>query len=150
MFSKKEQWVIFCAVNTLAVLAVVLFPFYKKLVDFLPEMPCGMVTHLRLYCPACGGTRAFEALLSLDLLSSLYYNPIVLIGVCLFAAYEIGMIRHLVRGGSRRTLIRLWLVFAVLGVWLAFFVVRNALLLGGTDMLGDILKNAATAPFFVK
>lgn len=33
----------------------------------------------RLYCPGCGGTRAAIALLHLDLVKSLRYNPIVLL-----------------------------------------------------------------------
>lgn len=139
MFGKKEQWIIFGAVNVLAVLAAVLFPFYRSLVAFLPEMPCGMVKYLHLYCPACGGTRALEAFLSLDLPASLRYNPIVLMGAIAFVLYEIGMIKYLVRGTPRPTLIKTSAVFAALGVWFLFFAVRNILLLCGIDLLGDIL-----------
>lgn len=148
MFSKKEQWAIFGTVNALAVLAVVLFPLYKRFVDWMPPMTCNMVEYLHLYCPACGGTRALEAFLSFDLLESLYYNPIVVICAGLFVAYEIAMIRALVRKERRGTFLRIWLLFAVLGVWFAFFVVRNILLACGFDMLGDILISQAIAPFF--
>ncbi|MBQ3155167.1 MAG: DUF2752 domain-containing protein [Clostridia bacterium] len=139
MFSKKEQWIIFCTVNVLAVLIALLFLFYKSLVALLPEMPCGMVKYLHLYCPACGGTRALDALLSFDLLMSLRYNPIVPMGAAAFVLYEIGMIRHLVRGDPRPTLIGIKPVCIALGAWFVFFVVRNVLLLCGIDFLGDIL-----------
>lgn len=139
MFSKKEQWIIFCTVNVLAVLIGLLFPLYLSLVELLPEMPCGMVKYLHLYCPACGGTRALESLLSFDLRASFRYNPIVPLGAVAFVAYEIGMIRHLVRGEPRRTLIGVKPICIALGVWFVFFAVRNVLLLCGIDFLGDIL-----------
>ena len=138
MVSKKEQWITFVAVNVFVAVAVALFPVYRAFMHAFP-MPCGMVEYLHLYCPACGGTRALEALLSFDILRSLYCNPIVVSGALYFLIAEVYMIRHLIRKKERRSIIRMPVVLAVLGAWLAFFAVRNVLLLCGIDMLGDIL-----------
>lgn len=137
--SRKAQWIIFGTVNAACVLAVLLFPLYKSLVAFLPDMPCGMVRYLHLYCPACGGTRALDAFLSFDLLASVRYNPIIVIGAGALAVFEFGMIRGIVRGEPRPPLVKTAHLFVVLGMWFAFFAVRNVLLLCGIDLLGDIL-----------
>ena len=138
MVSKKEQWITFIVFNAALVLGAALFPVYRAFTSAFP-MPCGMVRYLHLYCPACGGTRALEAFLSFDVLRSLYCNPIVVLGALYLAVSEIDMIRHLIRGKERPSILRPSVILTVLGAWLAFFVLRNALLLCGIDMLGDIL-----------
>lgn len=62
-------------------LTYVFFRFVLKidLVDYMP--PCIFYTVSGYYCPGCGGTRAALALLRGDLLTSLFYNPVVPYGV---------------------------------------------------------------------
>ena len=138
MYNKKEQWIIFLVCNALLVVAIALFPVYRAFAHAFP-MPCGMVEHLNLYCPACGGTRALEAFLSFDLGRSLICNPIVVLGTLCILTAEIDMIRYLAKKGARPSVIRMPLVFFALGIWLVFFLTRNVLLFCGVDLLGDIL-----------
>ena len=54
--------------------------------DFILKLmpPCLFHRLTGFYCPGCGGTRAFIALMSGQFLKSLYYHPLVLYtAVCL-------------------------------------------------------------------
>ncbi len=98
------------------------------------------LTHelFHLYCPLCGGTRAVMALLRLDIVSALRYNPLV-------AAFSLGLVIYdtvsLVRIFKGKDLPNIkfnWLavVLAVGG----YFVLRNILLVVfGVDPLGELL-----------
>lgn len=53
-----------------------------------PSLPaCWFYTRWHIYCPGCGGTRAFIALLSGRILDSLWFHPAVLVGAVSAAAY---------------------------------------------------------------
>ena len=43
-----------------------------------PIPKCPIYTHLGVFCPACGATRAVISLLKFDIKASLLYNPFVL------------------------------------------------------------------------
>ena len=138
-FSKKEQWVIFIAINSIALLALALFPFYDEYVRVLPTTQCNLVVVMGLYCPACGGTRAFKALCELDIIRSFIYNPIVPIGGAFAVIYEGVMIKYLILKKERPMLVKIWMVVVVLSIWFGYFTLRNLLLCFGVDILGDIL-----------
>ena len=138
-FSRKEQWIIFLTVNAILLLAVGLFPIYDEYIRLLPTNRCNLVALAHLYCPACGGTRAFKALCELDILRSFVYNPIVPVGAIIGIIYEAVMIKYLIRGGERPLLIKTWMVLTLLGAWLAYCILRNVLLFYGIDLLGDII-----------
>lgn len=54
----------------------------EYLIQKMPPCPLHYLTGL--YCPGCGGTRAFVALVHGQFLTSLYYHPLVLYtAVCL-------------------------------------------------------------------
>ena len=139
MLNRKEQWIIFGVINGLLLTVLLLFPFYWKYIMNLPFNKCNMLEHLHIYCPACGGTRAFRAMLELDLLSALKYNPIIPIGAVAFIVYEIGMIKYLIKKTDRDVLIKPWMIYALLIFWGVYFVVRNLLLFFGIDLIGDII-----------
>lgn len=62
-------------------------------------LPCLFHELTGLYCPGCGGTRAFVKLLQGDIGASLHYHPIVLYGGVLYAWYMISnTVQHLSRG----------------------------------------------------
>lgn len=52
-------------------------------------LPCLFRFFTGLYCPGCGGTRAVKALLSGEIVKSLYFHPLVLY-VAAAGAVEIG------------------------------------------------------------
>ena len=138
-FSKKEQWVIFCAINGILVSVILLYPLYDKYLAGTPYNRCNLLEFFHWYCPACGGTRAFEALINFDILSSLKYNPTVVLGAVVFIIYEVAMIKHLIKGGDREIFIKSWMAFAFLGFWFTYFIVRNVLLYFGIDLVGNVL-----------
>ena len=139
LLNRKQQWIIFVAVNGFLLFVLLFFPIYWKHIMELPFNKCSMLEYLHIYCPACGGTRAFRAILELDILSALKYNPIVPLGAVLFIAYEIGMIKHLILKTHREMFIKPWMIYAVLIFWAAYFIARNILLFYGIDLVGNII-----------
>jgi len=67
--------------STAAVIAAAVL-VYLRWFSHVPIAMCWIYEELHLYCPGCGCTRAFEALLRGDILRSLRYNA----AVCYFAA----------------------------------------------------------------
>ncbi|MBO5322394.1 MAG: DUF2752 domain-containing protein [Clostridia bacterium] len=139
LLNRKQQWIVFAVINGSLLLVLLIFPFYWKYIMNLPFNKCGLVEYLHLYCPACGGTRAFGSLLKLDILSAFKYNPIVPIGAGMFIAYEVDMIKHLVLKTERELIAHPWVIYAALIIWGVYFVLRNVLLFCGIDLVGDII-----------
>ena len=103
---------------------------------------CPMHDLLRLYCPLCGGSRAILSLLRLDLATAFRSNPAVLLSLPVLLFYYVRALIVFVRGGAFSfRLPRGWTV-ALLSLFLAFFVLRNMLLLAfGYDPLGDFIPS---------
>lgn len=139
MLNRKQQWAVFAAINGILLFVLLFFPFYWKYIMVLPFNKCTMLENLRLYCPACGGTRAFHAIMDLDILSAFVYNPIVPLGAIGFIAYEIGMVKYLILKRDRELFVKPWVIYAVLIFWGVYFIVRNVLLFYGIDLVGDII-----------
>lgn len=99
---------------------------------------CAYRLHFRRYCPACGGTRALEALLRLDVVQSLRCNPIVVLLAVLVALALLPRLSKRFHT-AKFYLFRAFYGVATLIIWLGFALVRNALLSRGVDLLGDIL-----------
>ena len=127
-------------VNSLVILGCALFPLYRSFVaNTFPQEICNAIKFFRIYCPACGGTRALAALLQLDLVAAVQYNLLVPLGVLLFVAYEVASVVYLVRGEPRDTLLKTPIVLTTMGVLVVYSVVRNLLLLWNIDLLGNII-----------
>lgn len=139
MLDRKKQLKIFLGVNAGLLLVVLLFPLYRALMAWLPEDQCNMVQWFHLYCPGCGGTRAFQALYQFDILASLMYNPIVVVGGVILVIYELTMIKHLIQKTERGSFVNMKVFWVLFTLWMVYFVVRNVLLLFGIDVLGDII-----------
>ena len=139
LLNRKQQWTVFAAINGVLLFVLLFFPFYWKYIMVLPFNKCTMLENLHLYCPACGGTRAFHAMLEFDILSAFVYNPIVPLGAIGFIAYEIGMVKYLILKRDRELFVKPWMIYAVLIFWGVYFIVRNVLLFYGIDLVGDII-----------
>lgn len=139
ILNRKKQWIVFGVINGFLLFVLLFFPIYWKYIMELPFNKCNMLEYLHIYCPACGGTRAFRAMLELDILSALKYNPIVPVGVVLFVIYEIGMIKYLILKTDRELFVKPWMIYAILIFWGVYFIVRNVLLFYGIDLVGDII-----------
>ena len=95
---------------------------------------CAFANSAHLYCPGCGGSRALFALLRLDIVGSLAANPSLLSGIATLVYYEVAFFLS-ARGRAR---VRAWPAIAYAAFILAFFVIRNLLLVFcGFDPLGD-------------
>ena len=72
---------LYIGMHVLIFAAVIAFPFLQNLAKCLPKLFSGCILHdlLLLYCPFCGGTRATEALLRLDILNALRANAFVVL-----------------------------------------------------------------------
>ncbi len=89
-----------------------------------------------LYCPGCGMTRATEALLRLDLATSLSTNPMALLLLFTLVYYEVAFFLAMRRGQR----VSPWPLILFAAALLLYFVLRNLLLVfGGIDPLGDLI-----------
>ena len=81
------------------VAALLLFPLYRALTDHMTALfsGCFLHDHLYLYCPACGGTRALAALLRLDVVSALRFNPFLVLVAVLAVAFDVWALVRLLR-----------------------------------------------------
>lgn len=137
----KKDFIIVNVLLGIAVLTMLGYMVLQK-IGVIPSMPCILHDVWHIYCPGCGGTRAIFAFLQGHILESLYYNPVIVLGVVLAMYYEIGIVVTLrKRNGKRYYSVSSvpWIVCGVILV--AFTVVRNYLLLGqGYDMLQDFIS----------
>ena len=93
-----------------------------------------------LYCPGCGGSRALRALMRLDLVSALRLHPPLVSALPLVVYAEVLLILGILRCDARYiTRFKIWTLTVPVIFAVVFFFVRNALLLSGIDILGDIL-----------
>lgn len=123
------------------ILGVCLIPVYRLLIDLLPSHLSGCALHdyLFLYCPACGGTRAVEALLRLDLLAALRWNPYVTVSALVVLVLDgIAWVRY-ARGRTPLLRVPTWCWIALAASLVAYFVLRNYLMIAhGIDPTGDL------------
>ena len=132
---------VFLWIQAALLLCVPLFFLYRLISELLPSGMTGCILHDRLflYCPLCGGTRATEALLRLDVLEALRCNAFVVLVFFLFLFGEaVAWLRYL---SHREPILRIpawcWVVLAVL--LLTFWILRNYLMIAhGIDPTGDL------------
>ena len=116
------------------------FTFYTLLMGRLfPDGHFHCVLHdlLRLYCPFCGGSRTFFALLRFDFPKALRSNPAVLLAGAVALVADIRALVMLIRRKEGELLPRVLLRAAVwyFALWTALV---NVLMLAGVDPLGDL------------
>ncbi len=134
-FTRKQQGYIFFTVNGLFLLTLLAFPFYRDYLAATTLTSCKFHIVTGLYCMGCGATRAFNALIHFKLLKALQYNPSIPIGAFLFIIYEITIIFYLIKRKPRPVLIKSWMIWTFFGLWLAYTIVRNILLVNGVDIV---------------
>ena len=92
-------------------------------------LPCAIYQATGIYCPACGGTRAFLALCRGDFLASVYYHPIVLYTLFLYGAFILEETRERLFRCRRKVPLGFWRGCVRLGlvILLGNMAVRNIL-----------------------
>ncbi len=118
-----------------------------KIISFFDNSECAFHQMTGLYCPGCGGTRAFYALLDGDLVRSLLYHPIVAYGYLCIVAVIFILVRSFTMKlhASKETFssqidlqtkatLERFVIHALLGaafILLLHFILRNALTILG-------------------
>lgn len=77
------------------------------------------------YCPGCGALRAVHALGHGDLMTALARNPFAVVAVGYLVVTWVLWFERTARGRSRRWLAPAWVLYSLLGVILAYWVLRN-------------------------
>ena len=87
--------------------------------------PCPFLAITGWYCPGCGALRAVHALAHGNLMTAWARNPLVVVALgCVVVAWVLWLGRT-VRGRPVRMSAPPWTWYAVLGVILTFWVLRN-------------------------
>ena len=140
--NRKAAW-IWIGIHVGALVAVLLFPLYRRVMRVLTVFLSSCVLHdrLHLYCPLCGGTRALEAILRFDFAAAISYNPFVVLLLIGLLAWDLRALIRLLRGRDSVFALPTWVWIALIALALAYGVLRNALLLSvGYDPLGDLAQ----------
>lgn len=123
MNNKRNLKIITVLIPIVIIVLFILQNYIFAMIDQLPT--CIFYSFFHLYCPACGNTRSFHALLHGNLITSLRYNIVPLLLVVLsflcyieLATYSFGKYKRLLP----RKLSFYMIGFALL---LLYLVVRN-------------------------
>ena len=132
-----KKWQPFALFNALAFLFFAGAAAYLIFTAIYPSVVfCAFSRISHLYCPGCGGSRAFWLLLRFDILGSLVANPATLTGLVTLGYYEIAFFLSAGRGVR----VYSWPAIAYAVLIVVHFVLRNVLLVAcGIDPLGDHL-----------
>lgn len=135
-----RDFIVINAASGGAVLVMLIYMLLERY-NILPSLPCGIHEIFHIYCPGCGGTRALFELLHGRILSSLYYNPAILLGAILILYYEIAVVVTIIKNNGKCYYDqKCRLVYGYLIVITLFTVIRDFMLIGmGIDMIGDFL-----------
>lgn len=137
--SRKEQWIAFWVTNGLIISLPLLFLLYNEIFRDTILTKCFLFYNCKLYCPGCGGTRAFEALCRFDILESIRYHPVVIYLAGALTVYEFVMIRGLIKKTERKMFFNFWVCIIFIIVFLGYSILRNVLLAYGIDIIGSVL-----------
>lgn len=133
-WNKDTDTIIYTLMCVTMVPALIIGFFYLEFAKMqLPEEIKGCVFQkvAGVYCPGCGGTRAFWALFSGNILMAIYYHPAAVYGVGLYLVYFISQtLMRLSKGKLWGMTLRPMYLYIMVGLILLNFVVRNVLLMG--------------------
>ncbi|MDO5155002.1 MAG: DUF2752 domain-containing protein [Eubacteriales bacterium] len=136
----KKEFLCINGVGAILILVMISMIVLQKAGVF-PSLPCGMLMLFHIYCPGCGGTRAFFALLHGHIIKSLFYNPAVVLGCIVIAYYEVTVGWTILKNNGKRYYCKKAIpVYLYIVVIVIFAVVRDVMLcVQGIDWLGDVL-----------
>ena len=138
---RRSFWVFHLIVLALAGLFCGFFFLFSYLRRAgIPVVTCPLHDLLHVYCPFCGGSRAILSLLRLDFATAFRLNPAVLVSLPVLLFYYVRAVVVFIRGGFFSFRVPRGWTFALLGLFAAFFLLRNILLFAfGFDPAGDFL-----------
>lgn len=142
--SPGNRRIAFILTNLAAVAAGACAFLWRAIIDALPfDNVSGCIMHdlLHIYCPLCGGTRAFIALCRGQPYLSLQYHPLALYFAVGFVAFDgIALHRLLRRREGPLYSIPKWYWAGAVVIAAIVFGIRNIALIGfGWDNIGDLI-----------
>ena len=121
--SKKKRILLCCIPPALGLLALLFRDVFVYIASFFHT--CEFLAATGFYCPGCGHTRSVLALLQLDILTALAYNPAPLFAA-LIAALGYGELLTWAAGKHRPLVPRSGWFWAVCGILFAlYYIARN-------------------------
>ena len=86
---EEENWLYWAGILALPIIIISAIIVTKWIVPNFAQSECLFWYFWRAYCPGCGGTRALLALMEGDILLSIWYHPLIMYGITLYALYII-------------------------------------------------------------
>lgn len=137
MQKRKKNLII---ANACVVFCTLAFVLVSYIISKHNLMQCRFLSTFHLYCPGCGGTRAVYALLRLDIIASIIYNPMVLLGGLVYIYYNVRAIIAIKNNNEEYFIKQKYMLLPILAVILIVYsIIRNILLFNGIDLIGDVL-----------
>ncbi len=137
----KLRHPIFLALHGAAILGALLLPLYMKVASWLSGIFGGCLMHrFFIYCPLCGGTRAVAALIRLDPVAAWNYNALVVILAVIALGLDVWAWVRYFQKKEPLIILPKWSWIAFCTVLVAYFILRNALMIFfGIDPTGDLV-----------
>ena len=137
----KLRHPIFLALHGAAILGALLLPLYMKVASWLSGIFGGCLMHrFFIYCPLCGGTRAVAALIRLDPVAAWNYNALVVILAVIALGLDVWAWVRYFQKKEPLIILPTWSWIAFCTVLVAYFILRNALMIFfGIDPTGDLV-----------
>ena len=138
---RRDAIILFILSNLAVVAAVLVYLLFMSIYDAESAEPiCNFQRVFHIYCPGCGGSRSLRALVRLDLVSSFIFFAPLPLSLPILGYAEYLLVRGCLLGEPREILrFKPWVLIIPAVLIVLNFLVRNALLLNGIDVLGDIL-----------
>ncbi len=138
---RRRRLAALAAANVGALLLCPAFMLFRWMLSVIapPLSRCVIHDICKLYCPSCGGTRAFDALLQLDFGAAVRYNVFLVSLPVMLAALDLLMLVMILK--NKRSIARCAITaLCIVALWLVvFFVCRNLLMIfAGFDPVGDL------------
>ena len=137
----KLRHPMFLALHGAAILGALLLPLYMKVASWLSGIFGGCLMHrFFIYCPLCGGTRAVAALIRLDPVAAWNYNALVVILAVIALGLDVWAWVRYFQKKEPLIILPKWSWIAFCTVLVAYFILRNALMIFfGIDPTGDLV-----------
>lgn len=137
------QLALILSIDIALIALVIYYPHYVERAENDSSVGfCIYKNFLHIYCLTCGGTRAFGHVLSLDIISALKYNALVVLAFAYILFLNVYAVIALFKKKTSLILFRKSFIVYGFIILIAFLVVRNLLVyIAGFDPIGDILPH---------
>lgn len=124
-----NDYIYYSFLATIILFLIIVLTYNNFLYKFFKIPGCIFYLKLGFYCPACGMTRAFIALLEGNILKSLYYNPTVIYILGFISIYMVT--NTICKIFNKEAILKYSNFYLYLGIFIMTinFIIRNILLI---------------------